>query len=188
MAWHSPYILALQQYSVNRKTGLSLQPVGHKLPAPAFAYTCTGWVACKFTDRSECWSETELSKNCHSATVPASSVIPGFLRLKARRIAWHPCVLPAATPVLHRVLSVQRLTDVRPSVIAPGRAVPFAANDSATWVCCWRFPPPRGHHCQQADPPGGYPRRFELSVSPRLEALACFVHRVDHRHDSDMEF
>lgn len=35
------------------KTSLSLRPVDHKLLAPAFAYTCTGLAACKFTVRSE---------------------------------------------------------------------------------------------------------------------------------------
>ena len=85
---------------------------------------------------------TEFSCNCHSATGSASSVIPGFLRFKARCIGWHPCVILAAKPIPHRVLSVHRLTDVWPSIIASGRAVPFAANDSATRVCCWRFPPP----------------------------------------------
>lgn len=85
---------------------------------------------------------SEFSCNCHSATGSASSVIPGFLRFKARCIGWHPCVISAAKPIPHGVLSIQRLTDVWPSIIASGRAVPFAANDSATWVCCWRFPPP----------------------------------------------
>ena len=46
---------------------------------------------------------------------------------------------------------------------------------------------PCGHRCTQADLPDGYPHRFKLSISPRLEALACFVHRVGHRHGSDME-
>ena len=47
---------------------------------------------------------------------------------------------------------------------------------------------PSEHHCQEADLPGEYPRRFKLSISPRLEALACFVHRVGRKHDSDMDF
>ena len=51
---------ALQQYSVNRKTSLSLRPVDHKLLAPAFAYTCTGLATCKFTVRSEKRKVVEL--------------------------------------------------------------------------------------------------------------------------------
>ena len=39
------------------------------------------------------------------------------------------------------VLSCHRLTGDRPSIIAPGRVVPFDANSSATQVSCWRFPP-----------------------------------------------
>ena len=34
---------------------------------------------------------------------------------------------------------------------------------------------PCAHHCTQADFPGGYPHRFRLSISPRLEALVCFI-------------
>ena len=95
----------------------------------------------KFLDSKKASIRTQVLY-CHSATVSASSVIPGFLRLKARRIGWHPCIISAAKPIPHRVLSIHRLTDEWPSIVASGRAVPFAANDSATWVSCWRFPPP----------------------------------------------
>lgn len=130
---------ALQQYSVNRKTSLSLRPVDHKLLAPAFACTCTGLTTRKFTVRSEkkmadfrCRVQNSVV-NCHSATGSASSVIPGFLRFKARRIGWHPSGITAANPLsLKRVLSCHRLTDNRPSIIAPGRVVPFDACSLAT--------------------------------------------------------
>ena len=122
----SPYIAALHQYSVNRKTSLSLQPVGYKLLAPAFAYTCTGLLTCQFTVHSE--NPNSDCSQCHSATVPTSSVIPGFLRFKAGCIGWHPSGIAAAKPLfLKRVLSCHRLTGDRPSIVATGRVVPFDA-------------------------------------------------------------
>ena len=185
----SPYIAALHQYSVNRETSLSLQPVGHKLLAPAFACTCTGLVTCNAHRpfrKIKCLPLVEL---CHSATVPASSVIPGFIRFKARRIGWHPSAIPAARPgFLKRVLPCHRLTSGRSSIAAPGRAVPFDANSSATQVSCWRFPPPLLPSLSGCRSPRRVSPPDQAEFSLRLEALACFVHRVGHTHGSDMEF
>ena len=184
----SPYIAALHQYSVNRKTSLSLQPVGHKLLAPAFTYTCTGLLTCQFTVHSEKPKIGPFSKYCHSATVPTTSVIPGFLRFKARRIGWHPSAIPAARPVfLIRVLSCHRLTGDRPSIIAPGRIVPFGANSSATQVSCWRFPPSLLTSLSAGRSPRQVSLPDQAEFSLRLDALVRFVHRVGHTHGSDME-
>ena len=113
--------------------------------------------------------------NCHSATGSASSVIPGFLRFKARCIGWHPCVILAAKPIPHRVLSVHRLTDAQPSIAASGRAVPFAANDSATRVCCWRFPPPlrTSLYASRSSRWVSSPVRAEHFPAPRSTGVLC---------------
>ena len=129
-----------------------------------------------------------LVELCHSATVPASSVIPGFLRFKARRIGWHPSAMSAAKPTfLMRVLPCRRLTFGRSSIVAPGRAVPFDAGSSATQVSCWRFPPSFPSSLSGSRSPRQVSLPVHAEFSLCLEALACFVHRVGHTHGSDME-
>ena len=64
----SPYIAVLHQYSVNRETSLSLQPVGRKLLAPAFAYTCTGLATCNFTGHSDQIKSLPPGREYRSAT------------------------------------------------------------------------------------------------------------------------
>ena len=108
--------------------------------------------------------------------LPATSVIPGFLRFKARRIGWHPSVITAAKPLpLKRVLSHHRLTGDRPSIIAPGRVVPFDANSSATQVSCWRFPPPLLTSLSVGRSPRqvSLPDQAELFPAPRSAGTLC---------------
>ena len=113
---------------------------------------------------------------CHSATVPTTSVIPGLLRFKARRIGWHPSGTPAAKPApLKRVLSRHRLTGDRPSIIAPGRVVPFDANSSATQVSCWRFPPSPLTSLSAGRSPRqvSLPDQAEYFPAPRSTGVLC---------------
>ena len=146
-------------------------------------------LTCQFTVHSEKPTIGPFSKYCHSATVPTSSVIPGFLRFKAGCIGWHPSGIAAAKPLfLKRVLSCHRLTGDRPSIIAPGRVVPFDANSSATQVSCWRFPPSFPSSLSGSRSPRQVSLPVQAEFSLRLDALARFVHRVGHTHGSDMEF
>ena len=65
---------------------MSLQPVGHKLPALVFTQACTGLITCKFTVHS--LSNSGRPEGLR-LLLPATSVIPGFLRFTAKRIDWH---------------------------------------------------------------------------------------------------
>ena len=114
--------------------------------------------------------------HCHSATEPPSSVIPGFLRFKARRIGWHPFVISAARQIPPRVLSHHRLTGEGPSVAASGRGAPFDADLSATRVCVDGFRLPAGHHFPAADSFRGYPPGARLAF-PRASKhwFALFI-------------
>ena len=103
------------------------------------------------------------SINCLSATESPSSVIPGFLRFKARRIGWHPCVISAARRIPLRVLPIYRLTGIWSSIVASGRGAPFDADLSATRVCVDGFRLPAGHHFPAAGSSRGYPPGARLA-------------------------
>lgn len=182
-----PYLLpglrrtsySLQQYSVNRKTSLSLRPVDRKLLAPAFAYTCTGLTTCKFTVRSE---KRKLSFrfrfSCKIAIRLLDQLLPlypdfsgsrhvalGGIPVSYRRPSQYPAGFFPHTglPVCGRLL-------LQPEGLY---LLMHAVLRHEFTVGGFRLP--RGHHCTQADLPSGYPRRFKLSISPRLEALARFI-------------
>ena len=95
----SPYIAVFHQYSVNRKTSLSLRPVGRKLLAPACALACTGLITCKFTVHSDHHSvPLRMPFGYYYRPLPLYN---GFLRLKAMCILGFPpsCWLPHQHPL-----------------------------------------------------------------------------------------
>ena len=113
--------------------------------------------------------------------LPATSVILGFLRFKAERVVWLPSVISVSTPIPHRVILAQRA-----SIAAPGRFEPFDANSLATHVIFGGFRLSLGI--------AAFGRFYSLQVflqtatgsTVRLEALACFVHRVGDRSHSNI--
>ena len=137
-------------------------------------------VTCKFTSHSE---------SIHQCLVALwllfqdSSVILEFLRFKAKCIVGNPSVVSAATPISLRVIPTPWA-----SIVAPGRSQPFNANNSATYVFVDGFPSSGAVSL----PPHSLPIQVSLYWSAKsticLEALACFIHRVDDRHDSNIRF
>ncbi len=178
-AWPSPYIAALHQYSVNRKTGLSPWPVGHELPAPVLPQACTGLITCNFTVHSDLRTQLAAIR----LLLPATSVILGFLRFKAERIGGFPTGLPAAAPAPIGLFSHSERLLLRPEVPY------FLMRTTLRYMFVVDgFRLPWAHHCTQADLHRQVSLRGKAEPSMHLEALACFVHRVGRRHDSNIIF
>jgi len=168
----SPYIAVLHQYSVNRKTSLSLRPVDHKLLAPAFAYTCTGLITCNFTVRSEKMScrNSDQKGSAIRLPIPDSSVIPEFLRFKARRIGWPPCRHPGChTGTLSGLFSHRERLLLRPE--GPYILMRTILRH-ATYVGGFRLPV--SHHFPTAD----LSRQVSLSVRAEIPRASKHWHAL----------
>ena len=101
----SPYISVFHQYSVNRKTSLSLRPVGRKLLAPACALACTGLITCKFTVHSDHYSSPlRMPFGYYYRPLP---LYAGFLPSQGKAYYWHPSVVPIAKSAPLRVILTQ---------------------------------------------------------------------------------
>lgn len=113
--------------------------------------------------------------------LPTASVIHEFLHFKAKCIIWIPYVVSVSRPISHRVIPTQWA-----SIAAPRRVVLFKANSSA--ICVAVDDSIFSQFIAKL-------RQFALQVSllrlaeptTHLEALTRFVHRVDHRHDSNID-
>ena len=146
----SPYIAVFHQYSVNRKTSLSLRPVGRKLLAPACALACTGLITCKFTVHSDHHSvPLRMPFGYYYRPLP---LYTGFLPAQGKAYYWHPSVVPIAKSASLRVILTQWA-----SIATPGRTVLFDANNSATHVFVGGFRLLDVHHWTHTDSLTKYP-------------------------------
>ena len=183
----SPYIHALHLYSATRKISLSFgeRPL---TSYPGFRPSLHRNGYLQISPSIQIFPKLFLPYGYFHRLLP---LYVDFSTVKAECIIGFTSVIPAAT-----LISLRLIPAPQASIAAPGSSVQLSANISAICVFLDGFRLPGIHHwtpttSRSRYPCSGQPDLLTLPAigdfTAHLEALAYFIHRVDCRHDSNIQ-
>lgn len=146
----------------------------------AFVRTWRDWLPTNFTIHSADCNilplATFTSYFCYIEISPFSrqDVLFGFPKY---RLDFHTCFLQDS-------LLIKGLPLTKPSIFTSKSSVLFTANNSAIYVFVGGFRLLIKHHYFIKDEHLQVSLQRPARITIHLEALVCFIHRVDHKHGS----